>query len=303
MILSPGTIPLDEVTLSSDIDQLMHSQPQDFLTKFESQLSKFVRAYSRSFPTQLRLATNYTLLQSSKRLRPQLVEQVARYLSNSKKKIFSDELFYLACAIESLHNFTLIHDDLPALDNAISRRSLPANHIKFGEANAILAGDALIVLAQESLRMFMKSRSYKPSDHANVLFYFNLEFKAVLSGQGSEFNNKLPQNKKALLKLFEAKTGSLFGIAAAFGAILAKEPAAKWHRFGQELGIAYQIKDDLEDGDLGPTPPQTHITYHGSKEYWENELKKRTRLLTKKFSKRNAKESMALRNLIEAMLA
>lgn len=252
------------------------------LDLFENYLKKRAYHYFSSHPKTLRDACLYTLFQDSKRLRPKLL--IEAYLGRAPRSKLTTtrmrDLLTLASCLEALHTFTLIHDDLPGLDNSDTRRGLPTNHKKFGEANAILAGDALQNFASHLLTHQLSQKQLS----LTALKLFTTECKHVIEGQGLEFNLDLSSKvltQKQMRHQFILKTGSLFGLALGFAAALQNpkrhDSIHKMVRLGYLIGLAYQIKDDLEDP-VSDDPPSHHIDYHNTREFWSREL---TRILKK----------------------
>ncbi len=152
-----------------------------------------------------------------------------------------------ACAIEMVHCFSLIHDDLPAIDNDDLRRGVPTLHVKYGEALAILAGDALFALAFQSLAS---------SDHAADRVVRSLQILTVASGSdglvGGEVVDVLSEGKAADAETLEyihsRKTGSLIAASCEIGGVLSggtDRQAAALKSYGEWIGLAFQIADDI----------------------------------------------------------
>jgi len=157
----------------------------------------------------------------------------------------------IACAVELIHTYSLVHDDLPAMDNADERRGQPACHRKFGEGNAILIGDALLTLAFELL-----SRDGLP----NALAVIRTLGRAcgtggliggqVLDLQAISCSRVMAQ--EALTDVARRKTGSLIAASVVAGALAGgadREPTKRLARYGQDVGLAFQLVDDLHDSE------------------------------------------------------
>ena len=178
----------------------------------------------------LRDAMRYSLLAGGKRLRPLLCIAAAEAVSSDTELVIP-----AACALEIIHTFSLIHDDLPAMDDDDLRRGLPTCHIKYGEAIAILAGDALQALAFE----------VAPS-HALLLASACRE---MCLGQAEDLAAEgqaimLPQ----LQRIHAHKTGALLRASVVAGALDAPaEQQAALARYGEKIGMAFQIVDDILD--------------------------------------------------------
>jgi geranylgeranyl diphosphate synthase type II len=144
-----------------------------------------------------------------------------------------------AAALELVHSFSLVHDDLPALDDDDERRGRPATHVQYGEAVAILAGDALLAEA------FRLALSYQTTNVARELTQATL---AMIGGQYLD----VTRADVSLPELHRLKTGALFAASVGCGLSAAEVPEreqAPWRAFGAELGLLFQIVDDVLDGD------------------------------------------------------
>ena len=213
---------------------------------------------------RLEEAMRYSLLAGGKRIRPVLALATAEALGRPP-----DEVLPLAAAIEMIHTYSLIHDDLPAMDDDELRRGKPTCHVAFGEDVAILAGDGLFA---EALRLALEQQQGEP---ANVI----AAVREVVTAAGThgmvggQFLDVAGADRTDLRRLHELKTGAL--IAASVGAVLALEgvdgPATMpFRRFAAELGVVFQIVDDILDvtGDeaaLGK--PQGSDERHGKATY------------------------------------
>jgi geranylgeranyl diphosphate synthase type II len=190
---------------------------------------------------RLEEAMRYSLLAGGKRIRPVLALATAEALGRPP-----DEVLPLAAAIEMIHTYSLIHDDLPAMDDDELRRGKPTCHVAFGEEVAILAGDGLFA---EALRLALDEQRGEP---ANVIAALReLVTAAGTQGMvGGQFLDVAGAEKPDLRRLHELKTGAL--IAASVGSVLALEgvdgPATMpFRRFAAELGVVFQIVDDILD--------------------------------------------------------
>lgn len=201
-------------------------------------------------PTGLFEAAAYSLFAGGKRLRPALVLMTGRLLAGC-----DEPLLPLAAALEMIHTYSLIHDDLPAMDNDDLRRGLPTCHIKFGEAEAILAGDALLTEA-----FALAADLPGPPFHtAAVIRYLSRAagFLGMVAGQSADLAAEaVPPDAAGLDFIHRHKTGALLRAAVvlpaiALGADRAEEEALAG--YGEALGMVFQITDDLLDelGDVG----------------------------------------------------
>ena len=190
---------------------------------------------------RLEEAMRYSLLAGGKRIRPVLALATAEALGRPP-----GEVLPLAAAIEMIHTYSLIHDDLPAMDDDDLRRGKPTCHVAFGEDVAILAGDGLFA---EALRLALSEQEGEP---ANVLAaVLEIVGAAGVRGMvGGQYLDVAGEGATTLRHLHELKTGAL--IAASVGSILALEgvngPATMpFRRFAAELGVVFQIVDDILD--------------------------------------------------------
>lgn len=199
----------------------------------------------RDLPTRLREAMNYSLMAGGKRVRPVLCLSTAAMCGLS-----SDTVLPFACAIEMIHTYSLIHDDLPAMDDDDLRRGKPSNHIAFDEATAILAGDALLTDAF----CFMASL---PLPAQRVLDALGTVAHAA-GGSGMVGGQMLDMlytgigqvELEKLQHMHSLKTGALLRAACVSGAQLAGAPAehiTAIASYGAALGVAFQIADDILD--------------------------------------------------------
>lgn len=180
--------------------------------------------------SQLREAMRYSLLAGGKRLRPLLCIAAAEAIGADPEAILP-----AACALEMIHTFSLIHDDLPAMDDDDLRRGMPTCHVKYGEALAILAGDALQALAFEVAPM-----------HAALLAR---ACGKMCLGQADDLAAEgKPITLEQLQRIHAQKTGALLQASVLAGALDAPEPLRQGlSRYGKGIGIAFQIVDDILD--------------------------------------------------------
>ncbi|HEY3552944.1 MAG TPA: farnesyl diphosphate synthase, partial [Solirubrobacterales bacterium] len=193
-------------------------------------------------PESLAAAMSYSLLAPGKRLRPLLVLMACEAAGGDETQALP-----AACAVEMVHTYSLIHDDLPAMDDDELRRGLPTSHVKFGEDVAILAGDGLFA---EAMRLFCE----QPGDPSRVLTALReLAAATGVDGMvGGQYVDVVEATADAegLRALHALKTGRL--IAASVNVVLLLEGAAEpetmpYRRFAEELGVLFQIVDDILD--------------------------------------------------------
>jgi geranylgeranyl diphosphate synthase type II len=217
------------------------SYPEDLRALVETALSDL--RFSAAEPTAgLEEAMRYSLLAGGKRVRPVLALATARALGAEPERFLP-----VACAIELIHTYSLIHDDLPAMDDDELRRGLPTSHVRFGEDVAILAGDGLFA---EAMRLFCE----QPGEPARVLAALReLAGATGVDGMvGGQYVDVIGASTDAdeLRALHALKTGRL--IAAGVGVVLelAGVPESEripYRRFADELGVLFQIVDDILD--------------------------------------------------------
>jgi geranylgeranyl diphosphate synthase type II len=176
----------------------------------------------------------YALEPGGKRIRPILCLAVAESAGGTV-----EDALPAAVAIELVHTFSLVHDDLPALDDDDERRGRPSAHVAFGEGVALLAGDALLA---EAVRLAL---SYETPEIARELV------RATLGMIGGQYRD-LAGDVEDLAELHALKTGRLFAAAVGLGLRVARVPEveqAPWRAFGEELGLLFQAVDDVLDAD------------------------------------------------------
>jgi len=191
-------------------------------------------------PRALRKAMEYAVFSGGKRLRPILAIESSRALKGNVKKTLP-----FACAIEFAHNFSLIHDDLPAMDNDSIRRGKPTCHKKYGEGMAILAGDALLNLAFGILSNLKERKALK----AASLFSDAIGVENMIGGQVLDLAYG-GGNKRFRNKINRMKTAALMALSCEVGALTAgarPQHVKRMHEFGINLGLAFQVADDIKD--------------------------------------------------------
>ena len=224
----------------------VHALLQENARQVDAALPGFLPEAS-PYAGQLAAAVRHTL-QCGKRVRPLVVQQAAAACGLDGAAVLP-----AACAFELLHTATLIHDDLPAIDNADLRRGLPASHVAFGEPTALLAGDALIIAAFAALAR-QAERPETPADRVvRVIGEFAHQSGAegVIGGEAADISGERRPPEAGLLRYIHLhKTAALFIAAARAGAILAgaAEPTvARFGAYGESLGLLFQVTDDLLD--------------------------------------------------------
>ena len=202
--------------------------------------------------TQLRDAMAYAVLNGGKRMRAALVFGAARMASGAGQDAApSEAMLRTATAIEFLHAYSLVHDDLPAMDDAATRRGRPSCHLEFDEATAILAGDALQTMAFEILA---DSRTHRDAVIRNQLVTTLAKAAGLQGMAGGQMLDLQAENRRFNLvetqQMQMMKTGALLSCAVVCGGIVGGASAqllAAQTAFAQHLGLAFQIADDLLD--------------------------------------------------------
>ena len=193
-------------------------------------------------PGRLAEAMHYAATGPGKRLRPAVLLAAAEACGGTREAALP-----AACAIEMLHAYTLIHDDLPSMDDDDERRGRPTVHVEFGEAIAILAGDGLLTAAFGALAELGPQAA-----PAVAVLARRAGARELLVGQAIDLTST-PKTLAEIERLHAAKTGALFAAAAELGAISAGATdavARALGRYGLAIGIAFQHADDRDDGEL-----------------------------------------------------
>jgi len=212
-----------------------------FISLIDRRLNELIENSDEILPQAMR----YSLLSGGKRLRPQLVLAASETLGGT----FRDALDP-ACAIEMIHAFSLIHDDLPCIDNDDIRRGRPTLHRAFSEGIALLAGDALL---SEAFLVIAQSNhlSDRQIIRLTTLLAKRVGKEGMTGGQAIDILSEGQTiSQDLLVEMDQKKTGDLFACSLEFGAVIANaSPSIEehLHQAGLYLGMAYQIRDDLED--------------------------------------------------------
>jgi geranylgeranyl diphosphate synthase type II len=192
-------------------------------------------------PVSIHKAMRYSLFAGGKRIRPVLCLEAARAVAGSDPEGIAE----VACPLEMIHTYSLIHDDLPALDNDDLRRGRPTSHKVFGEAMAILAGDALLTYAFDVLARAGHARLVGELARASGTL------RGMIAGQVHDIEGEHQTPTAELLdRIHRAKTGALLKVSVRMGAIYAGADEAQLDalsRYGEHIGLAFQIVDDILD--------------------------------------------------------
>lgn len=219
---------------------------QEIATYVGDQL-KFVLPIEWSVPVNLQESMQYSLMAGGKRLRPLFVIAVAEALGGSREAALP-----VACAVEMVHTYSLVHDDLPAMDNDDYRRGKLTNHKVYGEAMAILAGDALLTQA-----FYTVTQASKAGVSAEALLAIVSDMseyagpRGMVGGQVADMEGEQGMTEIAQLEYIHLhKTADLFMFSLTAGARTAgatQQQLDALRRFGSDLGLAFQIQDDILD--------------------------------------------------------
>jgi geranylgeranyl diphosphate synthase, type II len=198
-----------------------------------------------ALPTSIHRAMRYSVFAGGKRIRPILCMEAARMFSAEQAGPM-----HVGCALEFIHTYSLIHDDLPALDNDDMRRGKPTNHKVFGEAVAILAGDALLTLAFQTLAMAPVEPQRRLALLAMIAEAAGTD-RGMIGGQVADLEAEGKPSDKAMLEyIHRSKTAALIRASIVAGAIAAGADRADVNRllsFGENIGWAFQVVDDILD--------------------------------------------------------
>lgn len=196
-------------------------------------------------PSSIHQAMRYSVLAGGKRIRPMLCLEAAR--------IFTPDIsaaLYAACAIEFIHTYSLIHDDLPALDDDDLRRGKPTCHKKFGDAIAILAGDALLTLAFETVAATPADGSRRMAMVTEIASAAGT-VNGMVGGQVADLEAEGKSVAPEMLEyIHRSKTAALIRASVTSGALCAgasTEDVARLRCFGENIGWAFQVTDDILD--------------------------------------------------------
>ena len=201
-----------------------------------------------AWPSLLHRAIRHSIFAGGKRLRPILCLAVAEVLGARSADVLEP-----ACGLEMIHTYSLIHDDLPALDNDDLRRGVPTCHVVFGEATAILAGDSLLTHGLGVFARYPKGERFAAAKIRVLEAVVEaIGTQGMIGGQAAdlEAEKEAAPTAELLARIHENKTGKLMRASLLSGAILAgadPETLDRVDLYGRRIGLAFQIKDDLLD--------------------------------------------------------
>lgn len=250
-------------------------QFDEYKKLIEEKLDEFIPI---KYPEEIWESMRYSVLAGGKRLRPLLTLETCKVLSGSYEQAIPT-----ACAIEMLHSQSLIHDDLPCMDNDDYRRGKPTNHKVFGESTAVLAGDALLSFAPQIIlqKTPINQNGVTQEKVLKVLEEFLVAAGAekLIAGQVVDIASEGKQiNEDILNFIHQNKTGALFKLSMRTGALLGNANEKQLQavtEYAEKIGLAFQIMDDILDvtstlEELGKTPGKdekdgkvTYISFYG----------------------------------------
>ncbi|NLY44535.1 MAG: polyprenyl synthetase family protein [Tissierella sp.] len=217
----------------------------------------------------------YSLFNGGKRLRPTIAVKTFELFSDDIQKILP-----YAAAIEMIHTYSLIHDDLPAMDDDNFRRGKPTNHVVYGEALAILSGDGLLNLSFETmLKDMLYNSESQESSHMKARAIYEVSkyagVEGMIGGQVVDlFGSHENMDSQTLELMYEKKTAALFQAAAVVGAILggaSDEDIEILREFALYLGLSFQIQDDILDAEEDAKIHKlTHLSFYDIKKSKED---------------------------------
>lgn len=232
------------MTVASSTELTLPARVPELRAALDAELSRYTE-FGPDCPARLREAIRHSLLAPAKRLRPLLVLMACEACGCDHRQALP-----AACAVEMIHTYSLIHDDLPAMDDDDLRRGRPTCHVKYGEATAILAGDALLALAFEVIARDLQPSSVAAACCAELA---HAAGATQLVG-GQEDDLAAEELKDSDLNHLEAihrrKTGAMIRVALRLGGLVGgarPDQIEALDRYGQGLGLAFQIVDDLLD--------------------------------------------------------
>ncbi|WP_411676768.1 polyprenyl synthetase family protein [Caproicibacter sp.] len=222
-------------------------EPQNYMKVIQASLEKYIPE-EKLLQGGLFQAMRYSLLLGGKRIRPILLLEFCGACGGDQESAIP-----FACALEMIHTYSLIHDDLPCMDDDSMRRGKPSNHVVFGEARALLAGDALLTMAFETMLSQDSIASVGPQRAARAAGIL-AKASGAYGMAGGQMIDLQSEDKRisadTLIYMDECKTGALIVAAAKMGCVLAGAEEEKLHaaeKYAKSIGLAFQIQDDILD--------------------------------------------------------
>ena len=218
---------------------------QAAITSFSGAFEPVLEGLMTPCPDFMQVPLAYVCLGGGKRLRPFLTYQVG-----GGYKASPAVLLRVGAALEFIHAYSLIHDDLPVMDNGSMRRGKPSAHRAFGEARALLLGDGLLTRAFE---VIAQEKTLSPETRIELIRELGRAsgMEGMVAGQWLDITEEtLPLTQEQLIKRHQLKTGALMACSCRFGALVggaSQEVQELWERFGLIVGLAFQVADDVLD--------------------------------------------------------
>ncbi len=240
--------------MSTDFD--LDAWSRSRLLQVEQALERWVTAdvpqgLSHGAPAQLVDAMRYAVLDGGKRLRPLLVLAAHEAVCQTSGGDSAAAALRGACAVELIHAYSLVHDDMPCMDNDVLRRGKPTVHVKFGQAGALLAGDALQALAFELLTPMDQSVSHAVQARLCALLARAAGSAGMAGGQAIDLASVgQPLTESQLRQMHELKTGALLQASVMVGAHCGepdRQALQGLQAYGSAIGLAFQVVDDILD--------------------------------------------------------
>lgn len=216
---------------------------KDYQARLDSRLDIILSENGQLYDEVLR-ACRYAALNGGKRIRPILLLEFYKLCGGN-----DDCAYNFACALEMIHSYSLVHDDLPCMDNDDFRRGKPSCHKAFGESTALLCGDALLT---EAFSVAAKTLGISPDRVIRAMAHLSSSagVAGMIGGQVIDMNDNAEADDDVLFEMYRLKTGALLKTACAIGCILAgadDELITAAENFGEKVGVAFQIIDDILD--------------------------------------------------------
>lgn len=221
------------------IDMLL----KDYQAKLDARLDIILAESGQLYDDAL-IAARYSVLNGGKRIRPILLLEFYKLCGGN-----DDCAYNFACAVEMIHSYSLVHDDLPCMDNDDFRRGKPSCHKEFGECLALLAGDGLLT---EAFNVAAKTMGIPADRVVRAISYLSSAagISGMVGGQVIDMVEKCFDEDDSIFEMYRLKTGALIKAACACGCILAgadEDKITAAADFGEKLGVAFQIIDDILD--------------------------------------------------------
>ncbi|MBU5669179.1 polyprenyl synthetase family protein [Peptoniphilus sp. MSJ-1] len=251
----------------------------NLLEKFNNYLSSLLE-YDESNQHKVIDSMKYSLFSGGKRIRPLLSIITFLEFAEENEDNNIDKILPFACAIEMIHTFSLVHDDLPAMDDDDFRRGKPTNHKVYSEGIAILAGDGLLNMSMEILIKHIDSISdaedLKRAIRAMKYLYNASGVNGMIGGQTIDIDYDVNSYTEDICEnMYKLKTAALIKASVITGAIIAGVDAdgiSKLSKFAESIGIAYQLEDDLLDEENDPESGEVNMLLFKSKNDVKDEI-------------------------------